>query len=579
MNTARLIISILTRRERWLAGGLIFLMLIGMTFEMLGIGLVMPALAFLVQEKNGAAPKWIELLLSRLGNPSQVQLVLGGLVIVFSVYLLKICFLVFMAYCQSRFVFSLQTRLNLKLFAIYLSQPWSFHLERNSAELIRNVDSVQSFAVACTALMTLLTELLVVLGVVGLLICVEPAGALVVGAVLGASALTYDLVTRSRLTQWGVRRHRHHAMVIRHLQEGLGGVKDVKVLGCENNVLERFRTDAEGLARMNGRQSLFQQIPRLWYELLAVAALCILTAAMIWQGRPIAALVPILGVFGTAAFRLLPSVNRLALAAQQLRFSDAIVSTLRHELGIKSPERPADRGPAYEFVDSIRLDRVSYQYSGGRGRALDDVCLCIPRAASVGIIGGSGAGKSTLVDVMLGLLEPTSGSVTVDGQDITRHGRAWLNSIGYVPQQIYLADDTFRRNIAFGLRDDEIDDAAIARAVEAAQLKSFVATLPEGLDTLVGERGVRLSGGQRQRIGIARALYYDPPVLVLDEATSALDADTENDVMAAVNSLHGKKTLVIVAHRLSTLSHCDTIYELEHGRLIASGAAKEILAR
>lgn len=579
MNTALSIIAILTTRERWLTAGLIVLMLIGMGFEMLGIGLVMPATALLVQDKNVVMPHWAQSLLSRLGHPSQTQLLLGGLGILFLVYVLKVGFLVLMAYCQARFVCSLQTRLNGKLFATYLSQPWPFHLERNSAELIRNVDSVQSFAVACTALMTLLTELLVVLGVVVLLICVEPTGALVGGAVLGGSAVLYDLITRSRLTQWGARRHRHHAMVIRHLQEGLGGVKDVKVLGCEKNILERFRVDAEGLARMNGRQSLFQQIPRLWYELLAVAALCILTAAMIWQGRPITSLVPILGLFGTAAFRLLPSVNRLALAAQQLRFSDAIVSTLRHELEIEALEKQEGRGSAHEFFDSIRLDHVSYQYSGNRGRALDDVCLRIPRGASVGIIGGSGAGKSTLVDVILGLLEPTSGSVIVDGQDIARHKRAWLNSIGYVPQQIYLADDTLRRNIAFGLHNDEIDDAAIARAVEAAQLKSFIATLPEGLDTIVGERGVRLSGGQRQRIGIARALYYDPPVLVLDEATSALDADTEKDVMDAVNSLHGKKTIVIVAHRLSTLSHCDMIYQLEHGRLIASGSAKEILTR
>lgn len=579
MHTARSIISVLTRHQRWQAAGLILLMLIGMGFEMLGIGMVMPALAFLVHDNDMAIPGWAEPLLSRLGNPSQTELLLGGLAVLFIVYLLKVCFLAFMAFCQARFVAGLQASLNQQLFAIYLSQPWPFHLERNSAELIRNVDSIQSFAITCTALMMLLTELLVVLGVVGLLVYFEPTGAVVVGVVLGLSAVLYDVITRSRLIQWGARRHRHHAMVLRHLQEGLGGVKDVKVLGCEKNLLERFAIDAEGLARMNSRQVLFQQIPRLWYELLAVAALCVLTAVMIWQGRPIASLVPILGLFGTAAFRLLPSVNRLALSAQQLRFSDALVSTLQQELGIHAGNLWPSRGPALDFADSIRLDHISYQYSGGRGRALDDVCLRIPRGASVGIIGGSGAGKSTLVDVILGLLQPTSGSVSVDGSDIARRTRSWLNAIGYVPQQIYLADDTLRRNIAFGLRDEEIDEAAIARAVEVAQLKTFVSTLPEGLDTVVGERGVRLSGGQRQRIGIARALYYDPPVLVLDEATSALDAETEKEVMDAVNSLHGQKTLVIVAHRLSTIARCDTIYRLENGRLIASGSAKEILTR
>lgn len=577
MNTALSIFSVLTRRERWLATGLIFLMLIGMGFEMLGIGLVMPALGFLVHDAETGLPPWAESLIVRLGHPSEIELLLGGLFFLLFVYLIKAAFLMFMAYCQSHFVARLQTDLSHRLFGIYLSQPWPFHLERNSAELIRNVDSIHIFAITCTALMTLLAELLVVLGVVSLLICVEPKGALVVGGLLGASALLYDLSTRSRLTQWGARRHRHHAMVLRHLQEGLGGVKDVKVLGCEQALLERFRLDAEGLARMNSRQSLFQQIPRLWYELLAVAALCILTAVMIWQGKPISSLVPVLGLFGTAAFRLLPSVNRLALSVQQLRFTDALVSTVRNELSTQIAAPSAGRGPALTFSNCIQLDHVSYQYGAGRARALDGVCLSIPRGAAVGIIGGSGAGKSTLVDVILGLLEPTSGELTVDGHDVGRNSRSWLDCVGYVPQQIYLADDTLRRNIAFGLNDAEIDESAVIKAVETAQLKKFIATLPDGLDTVVGERGVRLSGGQRQRIGIARALYYDPAVLVLDEATSALDNDTEKEVMAAVDSLHGEKTLVIVAHRLSTVSHCDVIYRIDHGRVVASGTAKEML--
>jgi ABC-type multidrug transport system fused ATPase/permease subunit len=552
-------------------------MLCGMFFEMLGIGMVMPALAFMVQDSNALASPAVRTFLAWIGNPSQSQLVLGGLTALLAIYIVKSLFLVAMAYCQSRFVAALQTSMNRRLFSMYMAQPWAFHLDRNSAELIRNVDSIQLFAITCTSLLTLVAELLVVVGIIILLVWVEPTGALLVGIVLGVSAYFYDSITRNRIAQWGHRRTIHHGLLLKHLQEGLCGAKDIKVLGCESSVLDHFMIDAHGLASMNARQQLFQQIPRLWYELLAVTALCMLTAVMIWQGKPLAGFVPILGLFGTAAFRLLPSVNRLAVSAQQIRYSKSLTDALYQEFQLRSALPQTMRGVSLPFIESICLDHVTYRYSSSPRDTVSDICISIRHGSSIGIIGGSGAGKSTLVDILLGLLSPTLGRVLVDGVDIQSDARAWLNNIGYVPQSIFLSDDTLRRNIAFGLPDEQIDDVAVSRAVKAAQLESFVATLDAGLDTYVGERGVRLSGGQRQRIGIARSLYYDPAVLVLDEATSALDTHTEKEVMAAVNSLHGKKTIIIVAHRLTTVSECDVLYRLEKGRLVQSGSYKEVI--
>jgi ABC-type multidrug transport system fused ATPase/permease subunit len=312
-------------------------------------------------------------------------------------------------------------------------------------------------------------------------------------------------------------------------------------------------------------------LPRLWLELLAVVGLATLVIVMLAQGREMATIVPTLGLFAAAAFRLMPSVNRVLNSAQALRYYLPVVNTLREELKLAAPEQTARRqpGPATSgFQTEICLANICYTYPSAAAPALKNLIIRIRKGESVGFVGPSGSGKSTLVDVILGLLTPGAGQVLVDGENIQHDLRAWQDQIGYVPQSIYLTDDTLRRNVAFGLADEAIDDAAVKRAVRAAQLEEFVAGLPKGLETFVGERGIRLSGGQRQRIGIARALYHDPAVLVLDEATSALDMATERGVMQAVNALQGSKTLLIVAHRLSTVGGCDRLYRLEQGRIV-----------
>ncbi len=576
MTTAQAIWSILLPRQRRAAAILFALVLVGTALEMLSIGLVVPALAFMTSGSGQPSPaldRWIDW----LGRPSQNQLILLVLLVLFGIYAIKSAFLLFVAYWQSRFLTATQASLSRRLFAIYLAQPWTFHLQRHSAELMRTINESQEFSHTCGIFIMTVSEILVLSGLVGLLLWFEPAGAIVVAGMLGAAAWFFNWIVRSRARGWGQAQRYHAKMVIQHVQQGLDGAKDVKIRGCEQEFLEQFRHHTDRVARIAALQSLVYQVPRLWFELLAVAALLLLTAVMVWQGTPSTKLIPMLGLFATVAFRMLPSVNHISAAIQRLRVSEAMLSSLHKELALASGISPSRPASPLRFQDRIVLENVSFCYSGGHETALQSVSIRIPHGTSVGFVGGSGAGKSTLVDVILGLLPPTSGSVTVDGHDIHDNLRGWQDMIGYVSQSIYLCDDTIRRNIAFGVPEKDIDDDAVWRALKSAQLDEFVESLPDRAETFVGERGVRLSGGQRQRIGIARALYHDPEVVVLDEATSALDSETEKGVMAAVNALHGVKTLIIVAHRLTTVSGCDLLYRLDKGRVVQSGTYAEVI--
>ena len=564
--------QLMTPAERRGALFLLGLMFVGMTLETLCTGLVIPAIALMMQQDLATTYPQFQPLLAALGNPTQAELIVNVMLGLVAIYLLKNLFLAFLAWRQTRFAFGVQVQLSQRLFTAYLRQPYTFHLQRNSAQLIRNVTGeVGMFTDAIVNSLNITTELLVLLGISALLLAVEPAGTLIAVLVLGGAALSFHHGMRNRISRWGETRQLHDGLRLQHLQQGLGGAKDVKLLGRESNFLDQYRVHSAKSARVGQFQATLLMMPRLWLELMAVAGLATLVITMLAQGRPMATIVPTLGLFAAAAFRLMPSVNRILAAAQVLRYYLPVVNTLHEELQLASPEPAArPRGPAAAgFQSDIRLAGVAYAYPAAAVRALDGVALRIRKGESVGFVGPSGSGKSTLVDVILGLLTPGSGQVLVDGEDVQKNLRAWQDQIGYVPQSIYLTDDTLRRNVAFGLADEAIDNAAVAQAVRAAQLEEFVAALPKGLETMVGERGIRLSGGQRQRIGIARALYHDPAVLVLDEATSALDTATESGVMQAVTALRGAKTILIVAHRLSTVAHCDRLYRLELGRIAA----------
>lgn len=572
LSTAHKIWGLLTSAERRSAVVLLGLLFIGMVMETLGVGLVIPALALLTQRNFASNYPALQPVLQALGNPSQQTLVIIGMLVLVGVYLIKTLFLAYLAWRQTRFAFGVQAQLSQRLFTVYLRQPYTFHLQRNAAQLIRNVTSEVDIFTGNGILqgMLLLTESLILLGLCSLLLFVEPLGTLMVVSVLGTAAWGFHHLTRGRIERWGEARQHHEGLRIQHLQQGFGGAKDVKLLGRETDFLEQYRVHNVQSARALQLLSILQQLPRLWLELLAVSGLAILVISMLAQDRVLQAVLPTLGLFAAAVFRIMPSVNRVLGAVQSLRYALPVIDILHTELKLASPEIADTRSHVTPFRAALELSHITYAYPGAAEPALKNISLAIQRGESVGFIGVSGAGKSTLVDILLGLLTPDTGEVRVDGKDIQINLRNWQDQIGYVPQSIYLTDDTLRRNVAFALPNEQIDDAAVQRAIQAAQLDDFVASQPDGLETLVGERGIRLSGGQRQRIGIARALYHDPAVLVLDEATSSLDTATERGVMQAVAALQGSKTILIVAHRLLTVEHCDRLYRLEQGRMAAA---------
>lgn len=571
----RRIWSLLDARQRVVVSVLFIMMVIAMMLEMVGIGLVVPAVGLM----NGplsdqSAP--VAAILNRVGNPSQKVVLMCGLGVIMAVYLLKTGFILVYNFFLARFVASLQTRLSNRLFSTYMRQPWTFHLERNSSTLIRNVNELNNVGMILLSVMGAIAEAFVLIGVLALLVWSEPLATLVIAGVLGISTLVILKLTARRTRVWGELRFTHWALMNRHLQQGLGGIKDARIRGVEKLFVDRFSQENGVTARFGVLQQIALSVPRLWLELMAVGAICFLTATLLWQGRTPEEVVPSLALFAIAAFRMVPATNRIATAVQTLRFAKKPLSVITEELDLPDGSGTSCTTPL-TFHDEVVVDNVTFRFPSSSTPALDGVTLRFGHGQSVGVIGGSGAGKSTAVDVLLGLLDPTLGRVTVDGVDIRGNMRGWQSIVGYVPQSIYLCDESLRGNVAFGVPPDQVDDDALRRAIIAARLDAFVASLPNGLDTVVGERGVRLSGGQRQRIGIARALYHDPQVLVLDEATSALDTETEAEVMAAVNSLHGTKTMIIVAHRLSTVEQCDVLYRLEKGRVVRVGPFAEVV--
>ena len=568
-GTARKLLYLLSRGQRRTAITLLCLMLVGMVLETAGIGLVIPVLTVITSGDLASDFPALAPWLRRLGNPSHERLVVVSMLTLVGVAAVKALFLGFLAWWSARFSFGLQADLSRRLFTGYLRQPYAFHLQRNSAQLIRNtIRQVDQIRAVVQVSLTLVAETFVLIGVSVLLIAVEPVGTLWVVGTLSAAGWGFQRLTRDRLLRWGVARQLHEGLRIQHLQQGLGGAKDVKLLGREAGFVAQYDRHNTENARLGLYQATLEKLPRLWFELLAVLGLTVLVLVMIWQGQSLAALLPTLGLFAAAGFRLLPSITRVLSSVQNVRITLPAIDNLYGEFLLMPSVSLAQGDRLQPFRSTLALDEATYTYPGAQAPVLEGVNLSIHRGNSVGFTGATGSGKSTLVDVILGLLTPEAGAVRVDGVDIQTSLRGWQDQIGYVPQSIFLTDDTLRRNVAFGLPDEEIDESAVVGALRAAQLDAFVDELPAGLDTVVGERGVRLSGGQRQRIGIARALYGDPAVLVLDEATSSLDVDTERQVMEAVNALRGVKTLLIVAHRLSTVERCDRLFHLERGRLV-----------
>jgi ATP-binding cassette, subfamily B, bacterial PglK len=568
---------LLTPAERRECVLLFGLMLIGMLVEALGVSMVIPALVLLTDEESFRSMAWAGPILDALRQPSREILVIGGMTALVAVYLLKNLFLAALAWRQARFTYTLDVNLAQRLFSMYLAQPYTFHLQRNSAQLINTISGeVSRFTIAGVGPgLMLLAESVMVVGLGVLLLVVEPFGALVVGSVVALASIIFLWLTRHSTIRWATARQRHEEMALQHLQQGLGAAKDVIVLGRSSEFLAQYNVHNYNRALADQKHDTVQQFPRLALEILAITALASVTIVMVLQGNEPRAVVPTLGLFAAVAFRVLPSINRILNCSRQVKYAEPAVDKLFADLTMLTDSGVLPSGEAFRFNKQIEFHNVTYRYQGAHQSSLEKVSLLVEFNKSVGIVGPSGAGKSTLVDLLLGLLVPTNGYVSADGLDIQTRLRAWQDQIGYVPQSIFLTDDTIRRNVAFGIAETDIDQDAVDRAIRAAQLEDFVAGLPLGLGTRVGDRGVRLSGGQRQRIGIARALYHEPSILILDEATSSLDVETERLVMAAIQQVHHKKTVVIVAHRFSAVEHCDRIYRLEDGKILPTDERRD----
>ena len=547
------------------------MVIFGVLLEMIGIGLIIPVIALLTQKDIYTSYPVLGELIQRLNNPSVETLIMSLMLALVFAYIIKNSFLALLAWKQSKLIFGLQSEIAIKLFSNYLKQPYQYHLQKNSGQLIRNIQGEVSVFInsVVTPCLYLLTEMLILIGFSVLLLFVEPIGTTVMLSTLIFFATQFHRFTKNRTLHWAKQRIIHEGLRIQQLYQGLGGVKETKLYGREHDFIDKYTIHTNKSMECNQRQLFINQMPRLWLELLTLISLFLLVGSMVLQQIPISMMLPTLSLYALVAFRLIPSANRIITAIQQLRFGLPTLNLLSEELSLNEPQLiKSGNVDKMKFKNNFQIKNLSYSYPNADSKALNSISLRINKGDFIGFVGESGSGKSTLIDIILGVLPPTSGSLYLDGVDISENLRGWQNQIGYVPQEIFLIDDTLRRNIAFGLNDNDINHTSIQKAISLAQLENFINDLPEGLNTIVGERGVRISGGQRQRIGIARALYHKPEVLVLDEATSNLDIKTEADLMDAIFALHGQKTIITVAHRLKTLDKCDNIYTLRNGKII-----------
>jgi len=546
--------------------------------EMIGIGTIPAFVAVVVDPDRLFSALWGSQLVNWLHNINRSNLLMVGAIMLCGVFVFKNLYVVPLVYGETQFVQGLGASISNRLFRAYMQSPYHLLLQRNPAEVIRNLTEESAYTMDfIRAALRLMREGLVLALVFLLMVGVEPTVSLTVFFILALVSAVFYSAVRRVLTLHGRLWGDHWSRRVQIISQSLGAIKDAKILGRESHLMNLFRTETASLHRHETFHEVTSLLPRYFLETLAMVAVVLIAVVFLLSNRPLGGFAPILALYAMAVTRLLPAMITINSSLVEIRYrrpgfelvcaelkalENSVVETSDHA---KDRTMMTIRGT---MAGTIALENVHYRYAGATSEALKDVSLIIQTGTMVGFVGTSGAGKSTLIDVIVGLLAPTEGRVLVDGVDIHQDLPTWQRQIGYVQQNIYLLDDSIRRNIAFGLPDDQIDDRAVARAIQAAQIESFVQSLPRGSETRVGHEGIRLSGGQRQRIAIARALYHDPNILVMDEATNALDHDTESEIMEAVCALQKNKTLIIVAHRPSTVEACDRLFRLDAGRII-----------
>ena len=577
---------VLDRRQKTNLSVLLVIILIGAFVELLGVSAIMP-LIDVAMEPGTIGEKWYFVLISRnTGITDANQMIVLLAFVLIAIYILKNIYVTMMYSLQYRFIFNNQQRLSVRMMKSYMQQDYLFHVSRNVAEFQRNiVNDVNGFYTVTLNALQFLAEFSVSVVLVAFLLVQDWVSTLAVASLLFLFMGFFTIFFRKVLVRIGEESRLANVSVTKWLLQAFSGVKEIKVANKERFFIANYDRSYRDCARIQRQQSMLTYLPKPVMETVCICSLMIaMIIKIVVVKSDITSFVTTLSVFAVAAFRMLPSFNKITGYISGMMFNkpsiDAVYNDLR-EIEQLMARRTADHEDTVKVKlgTAIRLDRVSFRYPKAEKWILKNASLEISKNTSVALIGASGAGKTTAADLILGILEPQEGAVVIDGTDIRKCMTSWHEDVGYIPQTIYLMDDSIRANIAFGIPEAEIDDDAVGKALQEAQLDRFVHTLPEGAGTVIGDRGVKLSGGQRQRIGIARALYRNPSVLILDEATSALDNETEKEVMEAIDGLHGTRTLIVIAHRLSTIKKCDRIYEVENGVFVEKRKEKVLEKR
>ncbi|WP_405196550.1 ABC transporter ATP-binding protein [Virgibacillus necropolis] len=589
-GTVKKILSLFNKREKKKLLILFFMMIIAALFETVGIGLIIPFVGIVTNPSIIQEEAILSNIYDLFNFQSTTSFIIFSVALLLTTFVLKNLYLLLFNYAQFRVILNQQVKLSRDLFKEYLIKPYTFHLQRNTADLLRNVNGEVSkvFQGIVISGFQLFTEILVTICILVLLLVTAPVATIVASILLGGSVFLFFTILRKKISYLGEEQQKVSGTMIKWVNQGLGASKEVKVSGKENFFIKAYTGQSQIKANNSRYMKMLEQVPRLFIETLLVSIVLITMLIVVFQGTSTTEVVSTMALFAMAAFRLMPSITRVVALITTIRYSQPALSIVYDDLFNNKEEyltTPYDAKSALinkgekTFLDSIKLNLVTFRYPKQNAYSIKDVSLTIPIGQSVAFIGESGAGKTTLVDIILGLFQPESGSVLVDGKNLYDQKSLWQQKIGYIPQSIYLSDDSIRGNIAFGVDSGQIEDDEVWKALDQAQLKEFVESLPDQLETSVGERGVRLSGGQRQRIGIARALYHNPEILFMDEATSALDTNTEREIMKAIDSLKTEKTLIIIAHRLSTIENCDIVFKISNGRLVEinNGAKRSVM--
>jgi len=583
-ETIRKMFYLLPKGDPFKVAILFLMMIVAAGLEVVGIGMI-PAFVSIVaapEQVLGYGP--IQGVLSALNITTDKDLLIWGSIALVSVFIVKSIYIVSFNYIEARFIFNRRYTVSHDLMSSYMQAPYTFHLGRNTAELLRNITQEITIVISkvFTNILQMCREGLMASSILLFLFFVEPLITLIVILFSGIGAGSFLFLTQKKVKRYGIEAQVHRRNMIKAVNQGLGGIKDARVLNREQEFIETFRKEAYESTRLMAYIRYIQQIPKPVVETTAVIAMMLIAALMVWQGRAMSTIIPILTLFAMATVRLMPAVQNLSSLYTNFKYNVAAINPIYEDFRDLKEYRKqliADRKKNERLIlsDSVSADNVSYSYPNSDEQALIKVSFIIPKGKAVAFVGESGAGKSTIIDLLLGLMEPSGGVISVDGIDIHNSLSAWQKNIGYIPQSIYLADETIRCNVAFGVPEQEIDDKKVWQALESAQLKEMVERMPGQLDAIIGENGTRISGGQRQRVGIARALYHDPQVLVMDEATSALDNVTEKEITRAIESLRGDRTVIMIAHRLTTVENCDMLYLMKDGRIKDQGTYDELV--